>query len=187
MKIWYARVSTRGQSLSTQVEKLEQTWCEKIYQEKITGTSRVKRQELENALDYVRRGDVLYITKLDRLARSVHDLTQIVSTLQRKEVGFIVLDQDIDTTTSTGRLLFHMISAIWEFERDLINERTAEGIAKAKANGVKFWAKPKLTEQQIRQLKKDFQEWAIKKSELARMYGINRSSVYRIVNTSYLS
>ena len=144
MKVWYARVSTTWQKLEIQIEKLKKAWCAKIFKEKVTGTSTTKCLKLKEALDYVRNWDVLYITKLDRLARSVCDLTKIVQMLDTKKTWFVVLDQDINTLTPTGRLLFHMISAIWEFERDLIIERTAEWKEDARHRWVKFWRKPKL-------------------------------------------
>ena len=114
------------------------------------------------------------------LARSVLDLTDLVRQLQGKGVGLVVLDQEIDTTTPTGRLLFHMLGAIGEFERDLIKERAAEGIARAKAAGVKFGAKPKLTPEQMATLKEEFSRPDVNRDGLARRYGIGRSTLYRI-------
>lgn len=180
MKIGYARVSTLGQSLDVQIENLTRYGCEKIYQEKKTGASRKEREQLTQALEYVREGDIFVITKLDRLARSVLDLTQIAQQLEEKSVGLVVIDQNIDTTSPTGKLLFHMISAIGEFERDLINERTAEGRARAKEKGVKFGAKPKLTPKQLKALKEDFNNPNLSKNEIAKKYGVSRSSVYRL-------
>lgn len=182
MKIGYARVSTTGQSLDNQIKALTAFGCEKIYQEKKTGASRKERVELEQALDYAREGDIFVTTKLDRLARSVLDLTQIVEQLNKKSVGFIVIDQQIDTTTPTGKLLFHVISAIGEFERDLINERMSEGRKEAKAKGVKFGAKPKVTGERLEELKRDFKNPDMSKSDIAEKYSISRSSVYRLVN-----
>jgi len=180
MKIGYARVSTTGQSLETQIKKLEQAGCNKIFKEKITGTNKRDREQLKQALEYVREGDSLYITKLDRLARSLKDLTNITETLQKQKIGFIVLDQDINTTTPTGKLLFHLLGAIGEFERDLIVERTTEGRSEAKARGVKFGRKPALTEKQKKQLKADFSANTMSKADIAKNYGVGRSTVYRV-------
>ena len=180
MKIWYARVSSIGQSLELQIKKLRESGCEKIFQEKKSGTTKLGRHELKKALDYVRDGDVLYITKLDRLARSLKDLTNIAHGLNEKGVGFVVLDQNINTTNPTGKLIFHLIWAIGEFERSLIIERTQEGRIAAKNRGVKFGANKKLSPEQIEGLKADFNSSKLSKVEIAAKYGVGRATVYRI-------
>ncbi len=182
MKIWYARVSTTGQSLELQIERLTGAGCEKLFQEKKTGSTRVVRQKLTNALGFVREGDVLMVTRLDRLARSVPDLLDITRALEAKHVDLVVLDQDINTSSPTWRLLFHMLAAIGEFERDLINERAAEGIARAKANGVKFGPKRKLSDGELDTLKEDLLQEGVNKTDLARRYGISRATLYRCMN-----
>lgn len=116
-----------------QLDKLAMAGAEKLFQEKKTGASREQREELGRALDFVREGDVFIVTKLDRLARSVLDLTAIVQKLAIKKVDLVVTDQAIDTTTPTGRLMLHVLAALAEFERELIKERAADGIARAKA------------------------------------------------------
>ena len=121
-----------------QLDKLGIAGAEKIFQEKKTGASRDGREALAAALDFVREGDVFIVTRLDRLARSVLDLTTIVDKLAAKKVDLLVIDQAIDTTTPTGRLMLHVLAALAEFERELIKERAADGIAKAKAAGVHF-------------------------------------------------
>ena len=133
MKIGYDRVSTTGQKLEVQFDKLTAAGCERIFEEKKSGGSRHEREALAQALTFIREGDQLVITRLDRLARSVLDLSQITAEIAAKKVDLVVLDQSIDTGSPTGRLLFHMLAAIGEFERDLIKERAAEGIARAKA------------------------------------------------------
>ena len=142
--------------------------------------SRDEREALRQALTFIREGDQLVITRLDRLARSVLDLSQITAEIAAKKVDLVVLDQSIDTGSPTGRLLFHMLAAIGEFERDLIKERAAEGIARAKAAGVKFGAKSKLSAEQIAALKAEFAIPTTNRKELARRYGISRATVYRI-------
>lgn len=153
--------------------------CEKIFSEKASGRTAKDRPELQKALDYVRGNDVFVVTKLDRLARSVVDLSVIVKKLEIKKVDLVVLDQGIDTTMY-GRLQFNILAAIGEFERELIKERSMEGRLKAIARGVKFGAKPKLTKQEIRALIQDFEAPECSKTEIAEHYEISRSSVYRL-------
>ncbi len=121
------------------------------------------------------------VTRLDRLARSVLDLSQITAEIAAKKVDLVVLDQSIDTGSPTGRLLFHMLAAIGEFERDLIKERAAEGIARAKAAGVKFGARPKLSGDLLAALKAEFTDPTCKRKELAQRYGIGRATLYRLM------
>ena len=107
-------------------------------------------------MSYMRDGDQFLVTRLDRLARSVRDLTELTKQMVEKNVDLVVIDQAIDTSSSTGRLLFHVLAAIGEFERDLIRDRAAEGIARAKANGVKFGVRRKLSDEQIAELRREF-------------------------------
>ena len=187
MKIWYARVSTTGQSLDIQIEKLKAYGCDKIFSDKKSGASKQGRDDLLEALNFIREGDELVVTRLDRLARSVLDLANISNELQSKQVGFIVLDQQIDTTTATGKLLFHMLSAIGEFERELINERIKDGINKAKKSGVKFWPKNKLNPEQVVELRKEFLKTSSEsRLELARKYWIWKTTMYRLVKLQNL-
>ena len=181
-RIGYARVSTVGQSLDAQLEKLQKAGCDRIFQEKITG-KKGDRPELARALDYIREGDTFTVTRLDRLARSMYDLTQSVELIQKKKVTFIVLDQDIDTGSPTGRLIFHIMGTIAEFERELIKERTQEGRERAKLAGVKFGAKENLDEEQKKALAEDCAQGELSKKEIGKKYGISRASVYRIWDT----
>src|SRR5690349_17658422 len=141
-EVGYARVSSVGQSLAVQLEKL--AGCDPIYQEKRSGVSD-RRPQLDACLQYLRRGDTLVVTKLDRLARSTLHLCQIADTLQRKGVALRVLDQALDTSDATGRLLFNMLGAIAQFETEIRAERQADGIANARARGVAFGRRPALT------------------------------------------
>ena len=178
--IGYARVSTQGQSLNNQADRLTSYGCTKLFSEKYSG-AKTDRAQLKAALEYVRQGDTLVVTKLDRLARSAVDLGQIAQQLEAKDVDLVVLDQDINTATATGKLMFTMIGAFAEFERDLINERCQEGIAKAKERGVRFGRPPKLTDKQLQELKAEFDAGKTGKSQLANKYGISRASMYRLV------
>lgn len=180
MKVGYARVSSHGQSLDTQIEKLTAFGCEKVFQEKRSGASRDKREAVNAAVEFCREGDVLVITKLDRLARSMFDLQEITKTLNRKGVDFIVLDQSIDTTTPAGRLTFHLLGAVAEFERDLIAERRNEGIEKAKERGVKFGRREKLTDAQVAELRAAYGAGE-KRQELMKRFDISKSTFYRLI------
>lgn len=136
MKIGYARVSTKEQNLSLQIDALTKEGCQKIYQEKITGTSK-NRPQLEALLSQLREGDVVVIWKLDRLGRSLKDLVALVAQIQERGAGLLSLNDHINTTTPTGKLTFHLFAALAEFERDIISERTLAGLASARARGRK--------------------------------------------------
>jgi len=183
--IGYARVSSIGQSLDIQLEKLAH--CDKVFQEKKSGTSD-KRPRLQECLEYVREGDTLAVTKLDRLARSTLHLCQIAAELQRKRVNLRVIDQNINTGDATGRLLFNMLSAIAQFETELRAERQVDGIRKAKARGVKFGRKEKLTAQQVTEMRQRRKQGVLIKT-LMKDYEISKATVYRYLkeNDSSLS
>ena len=185
-RVGYARVSTSGQDLGLQKERLAD--CDRIFEEKASGKKGAKRAALMEALSYVRDGDVFVVTKLDRLARSVADLMQISQTLQDKKCDLQVLDQDLDTSTPTGRLIFHVLAVIGEFERELIAERINEGRARAKAAGVKFGRKPKLTKKKEKELFEQLDLGITSKEDLARQFNVSRATVYRMtaaLNSDY--
>jgi len=174
-RIGYARVSSVGQSLAVQRDKL--STCDKIYEEKKSGTTGT-RPRLGDCLEYVRDGDTLVVTRLDRLARSTLHLCQIAAELQRKGVALQVLDQQIDTTTSTGRLLFHMLGVIAQFETEIRVERQRDGIENAKARGVPFGRRKALTRQQIAALHKERRHGTPIRT-LMRDFCISKATVYR--------
>ena len=182
MNIGYARVSSVGQSLDMQLEKLTAFGCEKVFQEKKSGASTRTREAVNDALEFCREGDVLVVTKLDRLARSMFDLQAIVATLERKRVDLVVLDQKIDTTTPTGRLTFHLLGAVAEFERDLIAERRTEGIESALAKGVKFGRREKLTPAQVEELRAA-RRAGESRAALQERFGISKSTFYRLADS----
>jgi DNA invertase Pin-like site-specific DNA recombinase len=175
--VGYARVSSVGQSLDVQLLKLKD--CDKLFQEKRTGTT-AERPALKECLGYLREGDTLVITRLDRLARSTLHLTQIADQLKRKGVELRVLDQAIDTTTPTGRLMFNMLSAIAEFETEIRKERQMDGIEAAKGKGVGFGRKAKLTPAQVAEMKARRARGVLIK-DLMREYGLSKASVYRLL------
>jgi len=153
--IGYARVSSVGQSLAVQLDKLAS--CDKVYQEKRSGATS-QRPSLAACLDYVRAGDTLVVTRLDRLARSTLHLCQIAEVLRRKGVELRVLDQQIDTADATGRLLFNMLGAIAQFETEIRAERQRDGIENAKARGVPFGRHKTLTRAQMAALRAQRQQ-----------------------------
>ncbi len=173
--VGYARVSSVGQSLDVQLDKLSH--CDKIFQEKQSGSSD-KRPRLKDCLEYLREGDTLVITRLDRLARSTLHLCQIAAELDRKKVHLSVLDQNIDTSDATGRLLFNMLGAISQFETEIRAERQMDGIQKAKEQGVHFGRKKAMTQQQIKELQECRKQGAPIKT-LMKDYHLSKASVYR--------
>ncbi|MBN1958354.1 MAG: recombinase family protein [Desulfuromonadales bacterium] len=180
-KVGYACVSTNAQDLSLQRDKLAD--CDRIFEEKVSGRRGAPRPALQEALAYVRNGDVIVVTKLDRLARSVHDLMQITQTLQDKNCDLQVLDQELDTSTPTGRLIFHVLAVIGEFERELITERINEGRKRAMAAGVKFGRKPKLSKQEEESLASWIKEEALSKEELAEKFNVSVTTIYQRIAT----
>ena len=149
MIIGYARVSTHDQNLDSQLDALQKADCEQIFQEKITGKTK-DRPELISCLKALRKGDVLIVWKLDRLARSLKDLVEIITDLNQREIGFKSLTEAIDTTSATGRLVFHIFGALAEFEHSLIRERTIAGLDAARARGRKGGRKPSMSVKDIK-------------------------------------
>jgi len=175
--IGYARVSSYGQSLEVQLEKLAD--CDRVFQEKQSARTD-EREQLQLCLDYVRDGDSLVITKLDRLARSTRDLLNIMRRLEDKQVKLVVLDQQIDTSTPTGMLLFTMLGAIATFENDLRKDRQVQGIELAKRKGIKFGRKHSLTDEQVTALKARRNQ-GIKIVELMEEFKVSKASIYRVL------
>lgn len=176
MLVGYARVSSSGQSLDIQHEALAQAGCEKVFAEKMSGRSAKDRIELANALDFVREGDTLVVTRLDRLARSVGDLHRIIETLTAKNVEFRCINQSgVDTDTSTGKLMLSILGAVAQFENDIRRERQMEGIEKAKAEG-RYKGRPATIDpHQVKAL----HQQGMGASAIAREMNIGRASVYR--------
>ena len=177
--IGYARVSSIGQSLDVQLEKLNAYGCTEIFSEKKSGINTTAREELKNCMKYVRKGDTLVITKLDRLARSVLDLANIRTELKNKDAELRVLDQPAMNSIS-GDLMFNILGAFAEFETDLRKERQVDGIKAAKDKGVKFGAKPKLSQAQVVEMKQKRTEGVLIK-DLMTEYGLSKASVYRLL------
>jgi DNA invertase Pin-like site-specific DNA recombinase len=174
-KIGYARVSSVGQSLELQHEKL--CACDKLFEEKRSGTTDA-RPALKACLEYVREGDVLIVTRIDRLARSTLHLCQLAETLREKGVDLQVLDQNIDTSDATGPLLFNMLGAIGQFETEIRAERQMDGIRKAKDRGVQFGKRPALTEDQITELRQKRAQGILIRDLMAH-YSLSKATIYR--------
>jgi len=176
--VGYARVSSVGQSLEVQLDKLKH--CDKIYREKRSAAAG-KRRELDACMDYVRDGDTLVVTRLDRLARSTLHLCQIAATLAAKGVHLQVLDQSINTGDATGRLLFNMLGAIGQFETEIRAERQLDGIRKAQEQGVAFGRKKQLSVSQVGDLRRRRKRGDLIKV-LMKDFGLSKASVYRYLN-----
>ena len=181
MKVGYARVSSTGQNLQSQLDALEKEGCEKIFQEKKSGTKSYNRPELQNALDFCREGDTLIVTRLDRCSRNVKDLHQVIETLNAKGVGFQCTEQEIDTQTSAGRLMIGLLSIVSAFETDLRAERQADGIASAKKRGVKFGGTPKLTDDDVKEIVKLQSTTDMTNQQIADKFDVARSTLLRYV------
>ncbi|WP_419600709.1 recombinase family protein [Thiolapillus sp.] len=173
MRIGYARVSTQDQNPDLQLDALKKAGCEEIFQEKFSGKSSA-RPELENCLRMLRKGDVLVVWRLDRLGRSLKDLVEIVSALEDRGVGFQSLTENIDTVSAGGKLVFHIFSALAEFEHSLIRERTMAGLAAARARGRKGGRKPSMSKADVRKAAAMLKDPQMTKTEVAQHFGVSR-------------
>lgn len=188
--IGYARVSTHTQNEDSQVDELTTYGCDKIFTDKASGKL-AERPELDKALAYLREGDVLVITRLSRAMRSLKHLLALADELRTRGVGLVVLKQHIDTTTPTGRLVFHILGAIDEFQRELIVEGTMEGLAAARARGRNGGRRHKLTPAQRRHARELYTETGDdgkRKYTVAQIAGllggVSRTTVYRAIETT---
>jgi DNA invertase Pin-like site-specific DNA recombinase len=173
--IGYARVSTTDQNLEIQQAALKAAGCEVIRSEKRSGTSTAGREELRIVLDFLRRGDVLMVTRIDRLARSIGDLQDIVRAVKAKGAALKATEQPIDTSTAAGKCFLDMLGVFAEFETNLRKERQLEGIAKAKEAGVYKGRPASIDAARVRELKAQ----GLGPTEIAKQLGIGRASVYR--------
>jgi DNA invertase Pin-like site-specific DNA recombinase len=184
-KIGYARVSTRGQSDDTQTDELEAYGCDKLFVDKGVSGKLAARPQLDAALAYLREGDVLVITRLSRAMRSLRHMIELAEALRERGIGLVVLKQAIDTTTPQGRLTFHLIAAIDEFQRELIVEGTNEGLAAARARGRTGGQKPKLKVRQIELARAMYEETGTDGKrrytvqQIAEEFGVTRPTIYR--------
>lgn len=173
----YARVSTTDQDLTIQEQALRAAGCDVVRSEKATGTTRSGRTELQVLLDFLRKGDTLVVTRVDRLARSIKDLQDIVYILKERGVSLRATEQPIDTSTAAGKAFLDMLGVFAEFETNLRSERQREGIAAAKARGVYRGRKRSIDPVEVHRLRVEEKLGA---TEIARRLGIGRASVYRM-------
>lgn len=173
--IGYARVSTTDQDCALQEEALSKAGCNIIRSEQVSGTSRDGRKELDTVLAFLREGDALVVTRIDRLARSVADLEGIVREIQAKGAYLRCLEQPVDTSTPAGKAFLQMLGVFAEFETALRKERQLEGIAKAKAQGVYKGRKPSVPVGEVTRLYGE----GVSPSQIAKRLGVGRTSVYR--------
>jgi DNA invertase Pin-like site-specific DNA recombinase len=177
MQIGYARVSTIEQNVQPQIDQLKQAGCERIFRDKVSG-AKTERPGLQEAIDFLREGDTLVVWRLDRLGRSLKHLLQTVSELEERGIGFCSLQESIDTTTSGGRLIFHIFGALAEFERNLIRERTMAGLRAARARG-RVGGRPRKLDAKKTELAYrlyDEKKYAVK--EICQMLGVSKPTLY---------
>ncbi|SDE95008.1 recombinase family protein [Rhodospira trueperi] len=176
-KIGYARVSTMDQDTDVQVQALRDAGCETIRTEKASGTTTNGRPELASILEFIREGDALVVTRIDRLARSIGDLQVIVKTLREKGAALVCTEQPVDTGTAAGKAFLDMLGVFAEFETNLRRERQMEGIEKAKARGVYKGRKRSIDREEVRRLHRE----GMGPTEIAQRMGVGRASVYRVI------
>ncbi|MEP3895689.1 MAG: recombinase family protein [Litorimonas sp.] len=185
MLIGYARTSTSDQiaGFSAQLAELEKLQCERVFKEQVSSVA--ERDQLKAALDFVREGDTLVVTKMDRLARSTQNLLEIVSILEAKQVALRILDfggSEVDTKSATGKLMLTMFSAMAQFEREMMLERQREGIQKAKLDG-KYKGRARVPVAKIEQARK-LQAEGVKIPEIAKQLALGRSTLYRVLKAA---
>jgi DNA invertase Pin-like site-specific DNA recombinase len=181
MLIGYARVSTYDQTLHLQQDALTKAGCNKIFTDTASG-AKAERKGLEEALSYIRVGDTLVVWRLDRLGRSLRDLIATMTMLEERKIGFKSLTENIDTTTSGGKLIFHIFGALAEFERNLIRERTQAGLTAARARGKKGGRPQALTARQLG-ITRELYEKRYPIAEICRTLKISRATLYRYIKT----
>jgi len=187
MLIGYARVSTDDQELALQRDALTTAGCERLFEDTISGAT-AERPQLSDALDFVRPGDTLVVWKLDRLGRSLSNLIELLSGLSERGVGFKSLTEQIDTTTSGGKLIFHIFGALAEFERELIRERTRAGLSAARARGRVGGRPRKLdTVGKLAMARSLYAEGTHSIEDICKTLGISRTTLYRAIKSRAIS
>jgi DNA invertase Pin-like site-specific DNA recombinase len=180
MLVGYARVSTTDQTLALQQDALQKAGCTKIFTDTASG-AQTERKGLTEALEYVRIGDSLVVWKLDRLGRSLKDLITRITELETRKIGFKSLTEQIDTTTSGGKLIFHIFGALAEFERDIIRERTNAGLEAARARGKRGGRPPALSPEKIKLARRLYADKSTSVSEICKLLNISRYTLRRYV------
>jgi DNA invertase Pin-like site-specific DNA recombinase len=180
MLIGYARVSTQDQTLNLQNDALEKIGCTKIFTDTASG-AKAERKGLDEALNYVREGDTLVVWRLDRLGRSLKHLIETITALNNRKIGFKSITENIDTTTSGGKLVFHIFGALAEFERDIIRERTQAGLLAARARGRKGGRPKALTSKEAQMAQALYNDKTNTIDEICRTLNISRATLYRYI------
>ena len=180
MYIGYSRVSTNEQNTDLQIDALKSSGCEKIFEEKASGAQR-DRPELKSALEYARKGDCIVVWKLDRLARSLKQLIETVEDLEMRGIGFKSITESIDTSTSSGRLIFHIFASLAEFERNIIRDRTRAGLDAAKSRGRLGGRPSKLSDKDIEVAKTLLKNHDITVAKVAKKMGVSFATLYRYI------
>ena len=184
MLIGYARVSTEDQTLNLQMDALRAAGCDQIFRDTASG-AKADRPGLTRALEHIRNGDVLVVWRLDRLGRSLPSLIELITQLDNRSVGFKSLTEQIDTTTSGGKLIFHVFGALAEFERNLIRERTQAGLAAARARGRKGGRPKRLdTDRKVQMARQLHADPTNSIGEICRTLGVSRATLYRYLGSS---
>ncbi|MCW8471353.1 recombinase family protein [Fluoribacter gormanii] len=178
MLIGYARVSTEDQNLHLQHDALKNAGCERIFDDQITG-SKIQRPGLENALEFAREGDVFVVWRLDRLSRSLKDLIEMVALLDSKKIGLRSLHESIDTSSSSGKLIFHIFGALAEFERNLIRERTYAGLQAARARGRKGGRPKKLSSDKAKLAVQLYNAKNHSINQICNLIGVSKPTLYK--------
>lgn len=174
----YARVSTADQDAALQIDALQQAGCYKVFVDQASG-SLDERPELSKLLEQIRPGDTLVVWRLDRLGRSIRHLIDSLTELSGQEIGFRSLTENIDTTTSGGRLIFHIFAALAEFERDLIRERTQAGLSAARARGRQGGRPPALSADQVKAARRMYEQRDMTVEQIGDVLGVSRTTIYR--------
>jgi DNA invertase Pin-like site-specific DNA recombinase len=182
MLVGYARVSTTEQTLDLQLDALKKAECSKIFTDTASG-AKTERKGLDEALAYVRPGDILVVWRLDRLGRSLKHLIEVVTDLEKRGIGFKSLTESIDTTTSGGKLIFHIFGALAEFERNLIRERTQAGLLAARARGRKGGRPKSLTGKKLVMLQELYNSKQHAIADICKSLKISRATLYRYVKS----
>jgi DNA invertase Pin-like site-specific DNA recombinase len=183
MLIGYARVSTQDQTLNLQKDALKKIGCNKIFTDTASG-AKAERKGLDEALEYVREGDTLVVWRLDRLGRSLKHLIETITELNKRKIGFKSITENIDTTTSGGKLVFHIFGALAEFERDIIRERTQAGLQAARARGRKGGRPKALTPKKAQMVQDLYRNKENSIDEICKTLHISRSTLYRYIQVT---
>lgn len=185
MLIGYARTSTTDQKagLAAQLRELAQVPCEKVFQEEVSSLDKDGREQFAAALEFIREGDILVVTKLDRLARSVKHLLEITEALEAKGASLRIIGLGIDTATPNGRLMLNLLGSIAQFEREIMLERQREGIAKAKSDG-KYKGRKPTADEKVKMIKRLVEVDGLSASEAAKRAGVARATAYRVLQPS---